>query len=338
MMSCIATVGECGITTKPSVTNQQINSVICNDHADPQFIYYCFTQLGQEMNSAGAGGSIYTNVSKSRFSAIEVDLPPLPEQRAIASILGALDDKIDLNRRMNETLEAMARAIFKSWFVDFDPVRAKAEGKQPFGIDADTAALFPDRLVDSEIGSIPEGWEVVELHALANFQSGKTWAKDDRLEEGGVPVYGANGVVGRARQPLDSKPTIALGKIGSCGALHRIRERAWVTNNAFAVSPTDDQTGEWIWCLLNQLDFSPFIGGSSNPYMPLKSFGHLRFAKPLGGVVRSFEAEVQTSARMRNSLVSESRTLAELRDLLLPKLLSGEIRVKEAEKIVEDAV
>ncbi|MDE0486137.1 MAG: restriction endonuclease subunit S, partial [Nitrospira sp.] len=125
LMSCIATVGRCGVTTRPSFTNQQINSVIPVSGVDSRFLYYVFTQLGHELESTGGGGSVYTNVSKNRFSNIEVLMPvDLAEQRTIAHILGTLDDKIELNRRMNETLEAMARALFKSWFVDFDPVRA----------------------------------------------------------------------------------------------------------------------------------------------------------------------------------------------------------------------
>lgn len=100
MMSCIATIGRCGITTRPSFTNQQINSVICGPEADPTYVYYAFSQLGQALEAAGGGGSVYTNVSKSRFEDIEIKLPPLPDQKAIARILGTLDDKIELNRRM----------------------------------------------------------------------------------------------------------------------------------------------------------------------------------------------------------------------------------------------
>ena len=94
MMSCIATIGKCGITMRPSFTNQQINSVICGDNVEPKFLYYCFTQLGHAVEAAGGGGSIYTNVSKSRFADIEVAVPPITEQKTIAHILGTLDDKI----------------------------------------------------------------------------------------------------------------------------------------------------------------------------------------------------------------------------------------------------
>src|SRR5271166_5502585 len=103
------------------------------------------------------------NLSLADQKRLRISLPPISHQRAIAKILGSLDRKIELNRRMNETLEAMARAIFKSWFVDFDPVRAKAAGRQPFGMDAETAALFSESFEDSPLGKIPQGWRVAPL-------------------------------------------------------------------------------------------------------------------------------------------------------------------------------
>ena len=178
-MSCIATVGKCGVTSKPSFTNQQINSVIPGAETDSRFLYYAFTQLAPQLNSAGGGGSVYTNVSKSRFSDIEISLPPLPQQRAIAHILGTLDDRIELNRRMNQTLEEMARGLFKSWFVDFDPVRAKMDGRWRRGqslpgMPADLYDLFPDRMADSELGEIPKGWGTKALNSFGEIITGKT--------------------------------------------------------------------------------------------------------------------------------------------------------------------
>ena len=123
--------------------------------------------LTQDINSMDSGSAI-PSTSRDSFYNLHVRVPPLSEQHAIAHILGTLDDKIELNRRMNETLEAMARALFKSWFVDFDPVRAKAEGRQPEGMDADTAALFPDSFEDSALGKIPKGWRVGNIGDLAS--------------------------------------------------------------------------------------------------------------------------------------------------------------------------
>ncbi len=114
------------------------------------------------------------------MSGIQTLVAPPAEQRAIAHILGTLDDKIELNRRMSQTIEAMARALFKSWFVDFDPVRAKVEGRQPEGMDAETAALFPDRFEDSEMGPIPRGWRVAPLEEIASVRGGKQLPTADR--------------------------------------------------------------------------------------------------------------------------------------------------------------
>ena len=126
---------------------------------DERFAYYFLKLFNfQSYNS----GSAQPSLNRNLIHPVPVGVPPLPEQRAIANILGTLDDKIELNRRMNETLEAMARALFKSWFVDFDPVRAKGEGRDP-GLPKPLADLFPARLVDSELGEIPEGWEVAPL-------------------------------------------------------------------------------------------------------------------------------------------------------------------------------
>ena len=116
----------------------------------------------EELRNRGTGTTVL-GIRQSELRKVRLPLPPLPEQKRIAHILGALDDKIELNRRMNATLEAMSRAIFKSWFVDFDPVRQKAAGQQPVGMDAQTAALFPDSFEDSEIGEVPKGWRIAEV-------------------------------------------------------------------------------------------------------------------------------------------------------------------------------
>ncbi len=132
-------------------------------------------------------GAVFDSLKCADVPRFELRIPPLPEQRAIAHILGTLDDKIELNRRMNETLEAMARALFKSWFVDFDPVRAKAEGRDP-GLPKPLADLFPARLVDSELGEIPEGWGVKSLDDIARFLNGLALQKHPPAGGRSLPV------------------------------------------------------------------------------------------------------------------------------------------------------
>jgi type I restriction enzyme S subunit len=175
LMSCIATIGKTGITTKPSFTNQQINSVICGTGVIPEFLYYVFCQLGPEIEAAGGGGSVFTNVSKSKFSDVRVPVPPLPVQRNIVNFLTPIDDRITLLRETNTTLEAIAQALFKSWFVDFDPVHAKMQGRAPEGMDEATAALFPDSFEESALGSVPNGWRVGNLNVLAELNP-ESWS------------------------------------------------------------------------------------------------------------------------------------------------------------------
>jgi len=159
-VSCIGSdMGKVVMTTKESITNQQLNSVICKESYNPAFIYYAITNISEELRNVAFQSTAVPILNKSSFSDFTIFCPPLPTQKAIAHILGTLDDKIELLHQMNETLEAIARALFKSWFVDFDPVRKKAESL-PTGLPPEIDALFPDCLEDSELGEIPKGWEI----------------------------------------------------------------------------------------------------------------------------------------------------------------------------------
>ena len=154
----------------------------------------------------------------------------ITEQRAIAYILGTLDEKIELNRRMNETLEGMARTIFKSWFVDFEPVRAKAAGREP-GLPKHIADLFPDRFEDSELGEIPAGWEVSGLRELMEREYGKA-LKEENRKLGIIPVYGSNGQVGWHDEALAKGPGIIVGRKGNPGVT------TWSPTDFFAIDTT----------------------------------------------------------------------------------------------------
>jgi len=156
---------------------------------DGRFLLYALmsTAVQAEIHSYDGMGSTVSNLRIPSLEKLTIPLPPLTEQRAIAHILGTLDDKIELNRKMNQTLEEMARTIFKSWFVDFNPVRAKAEGKKPAGMDDATAALFPDGFEDSELGEIPRGWENITLGDRVTFLGGYSFKSKD-WTAAGVPV------------------------------------------------------------------------------------------------------------------------------------------------------
>ena len=365
--SCIATIGKSGITTRPSFTNQQINSVICGRDVDPKFLYYSFAQLGPALDAAGGGGSVYTNVSKSRFSAIEVLIPPLKEQQAIACILGALDDKIEMNRRMNRTLEGMARAIFKSWFVDFDPVYgnmkrrddkgnkrkgARAQGRKEdlgvfaasrlggFALKPDLAALFPDAFEDSELGEIPKGWRVGRVADVADVFSGKRpdVRYSEATEDARIPLWGGNGPMAFVPEPLIDYPILLTGRVGTLGSVFRITSPCWPSDNTLILRAKHEQAYEYLFLQLCRIDFSSLNRGSTQPLLTQTDLKAQLLPLPPSGLLERFHLIVDSLFLRFDSADIESHTLAALRDALLPKLISGEIRVKDAERVVGRAV
>ena len=346
MMSCIATIGRCGITTRASVTNQQINSVVCSDDVHPRFLYYTFRQLGQQLEAAGGGGSVYTNVSKSRFSDLTVPLPPLAEQKAIAHILGTLDDKIEVNRRMNETLEAMARAVFKSWFVDFDPVRAKARAKAngtspeealaEAGISPHLAPLFPDEFEDSPLGPIPKGWEVKKVGDVCEFAYGKALRAGDRIE-GPFPVMGSNGVVGLHNDYLVEGPGIIVGRKGNPGTVVYQSKSFYPIDTTFYVKHDRNQLPvSFLFLALASLDLPSLSADSAVPGLNRNIAYMTDILLPPADVLARYEGTFQALQGQVRVNLEEGSSLAGVRDTLLPKLLSGEVRVKEAEAEVAE--
>ena len=162
VVSCIGwQMGKSAIVTQTAVTNQQVNTVVPDENIiDLDFLYYVLKSKREEIFNLGATATRTPILKKSLFEKISFNAPCLIEQKKISRLLSKLDDKIRLNTQTNQTLEETAQAIFKSWFVDFDPVKAKINGEQPKGMDAATASLFPEKLVESELGLIPDGWEV----------------------------------------------------------------------------------------------------------------------------------------------------------------------------------
>ncbi len=340
MISCIATVGRCGITAKPSFTNQQINSVICSDNVEPRYLYYCFTQLKFQLEATGGGGSVYTNVSKSRFSELGIPLPPLPEQRAIAAILGALDDKIELNRQMNDTLDAMAQALFRNWFVDFEPFRDQ-------GIE------------DSTLGPIPRAWNVVRIADLGEVVCGKTPPTADPENYGGsipfitipdmhdkVFVISTGSCLtqrGQASQPkkLLPKHAVCVSCIATPGLVALTSEPSHTNQQINSIICSDDISPFWCYLAMTRLREDIVIGGaggSATLNLNKNEFSKLHLAKPNQVTMWRFHQIVQPLFSRILCNEKENAVLADTRDALLPKLLSGEIRVKDVEKFVKRAV
>ena len=349
MVSCIGSdMGKTAIATNTCVTNQQINSIIVESDNSPLFVYYNLSMRKEEIRAA-AGGSAQPILNKSAFGQLDILLPPIPEQRAIAHTLGTLDDKIELNRRMNQTLEEMARALFKSWFVDFDPVRAKMEGRDP-GLPKDISDLFPDRLVDSDLGPIPEGWEVGSLDSIATFLNGLALQKYPFSGGSALPVIKiaqlrAGHTLGADLASSDLPPQYVVhdgdvlfswsGSLeldtwtGGDGALNQ---------HLFKV--TSAEYPKWLyyhWVCEHLPGFREIAAGKVTTMGHIQRH-HLSEAAtviPNTVMLEAMNLYMQPLLERGLSLRVESRTLASLRDTLLPKLISGDLRVKDAETFLE---
>ena len=333
--------------------NQRLGKISVNEtrEVDTRYLYYvmCTTEYRDEV-LASATGTTVKHTSPERIGRFAFKLPSLPEQRAIAHVLGTLDDKIELNRRMNETLEEMARALFQSWFVDFDPVRAKVEGRWRSGeslpgLPVDLYDLFPDRLVPSELGDIPEGWEVRPLDCSANFLNGLALQKYPASDGSALPVIkiaqlraGHTRGADLASQDLPEEYRVHDGDVlfswsgsleldiwtGGEGALNQ---------HLFKVS--SEEYPKWLYYLWVQEHLPAFreIAADKATTMGHIQRHHLSEALtvvPDGATLEAMSRHMQPLLDRSLSLRLASRTLAEQRDALLPRLVSGELRLMGA--------
>ncbi len=334
----------------PALVRENIPRLVCGYHLailrpisiDGSYLFYALsTNEVQQQFHSYANGVTRFGLRKADIGLVETPLPPPPEQRAIAHILGTLDDKIELNRRKNETLEAMARALFKSWFVDFDPVRAKMAGRDP-GLPQHLADLFPDRLVDSELGEIPEGWEVKALDGIAVFQNGlalqkhRPQANEERLPVVKIAQLRSGQADSREWASANIKPEciindgdVVFSWSGSLMVTIWCGGQAALNQHLFKVTSTQFPKWFCLYCTESHLpDFRRIASGKATTMGHIKRH-HLTDAKcvvPTWQILSSVDNTFSSLFSKTISLSLESRTLAVLRDTLLPKLISGKLR------------
>jgi len=298
---------------------------------DPRFVYYFFQKWSQDFLRMDVGSANPT-LNRNHVHPIKVLWPPKIEQGVIAAILGTLDDKIELNRRMNETLEAMARAIFKSWFVDFDPVRAKAEGRQPFGMDVETAALFPDSFEDSTLGKIPEGWTVKELGNVADVNWGDTKVTKRAYTPKGFLAFSASGPDGFLSYFDYNRVGIVVSAIGAESGLTWLANGKWscIKNTIRFWATAPDISTEYLFQATWGKEKWP-LRGSAQPFISQGDTRRMEILVPANGLAVSYGKTVAPLYSRIETNNQESSTLSGIRDTLLPKLISGEIRVKDVE-------
>lgn len=275
-------------------------------------------------------GSPIPSTTRSAVYVRDFDVPPLPEQRAIAATLGALDDKIELNRRMNETLEAMARALFRDWFVDFGPTRAKMAGTTPY-LSPALWSLFPDRLDDA---GKPEGWEVGNMSDLFTLQRGFDLPSQKR-REGLYPILAASGPSGFHESYMVKGPGVTTGRSGVLGRVFFVHGDFWPLNTSLWVKEYKRATPRYAYFFLNLIDLESFNAGSAVPTLNRNHIHGLPAVLSPQELIVAFDQVAESlMARQRQNEI-ENETLAQTRDLLLPRLMSGELRVAVAGRAVE---
>ena len=329
--------------------NQRLGKVILKSgaEADARFIYFllCSAEYRHEVFASSTGTTV-KHTSPDRIGQFRLHLPPLPEQRAIAHILGTLDDKIELNRRMNETLEAMARALFKSWFVDFDPVRAKMAGDDT-GLPPHIAALFPDRLVDSELGEIPAGWEASTLGKHVNIFDSKRipLSRAEREKRQGIyPYHGATGVMDHVNDYLFDGIYLLVGEDGSVSdarglaVTQYVWGKLWVNNHAHVLQGKSPVGTEHVYLHLHFEPVLPFVTGAVQPKLSQGRMKKIPFVYPDAPLCAAFNRMLAPLFEKVRASNVEAQSLASLRDTLLPKLISGELRVRDADSFLERAL
>jgi type I restriction enzyme S subunit len=286
-----------------------------------------------ELRSRGTGTTV-VGIRQSELRKVILTIPPVIEQKAIAAVLVTLDEKIDLNRRMNSTLETLARELFQSWFVDFTPVRAKLDGHKPTGLDEVTAALFPDRFQETVLGHVPNGWEVKPLGEVIELAYGKPMKAEDR-KKGSVRVYGSNGPVGWHDQNLVAGPGIIVGRKGNPGVVTWAHGDFYPIDTTFYVKPVGGCRS--LYFLYYALSLHNLANLSADSAVPGLNRNHAYMSKqviPSEPVLTAFDSLIAPIFASIHANEEQSGTLASLRDGLLPKLLSGELSAPKLAKEV----
>lgn len=352
LLTTRAPIGYVALAKNPISTNQGFRSLITHEDVAPEFLYY-WLKLSTTELERHASGTTFRELPGSSLKKIRLHLPPPEEQRAIAEVLGSLDDKIELNRRMSETLDEMAQALFRSWFVDFGPVHAKAKG-QSSGLPRNLDVLFPDSFEGSELGDIPVGWQATTLGRISHKpQYGYTQSARDEdvgprflritdinkkpwVDWGSVPHCEIG--EGDYEKYRLQKGDVLIARMADPGHGCMIEEEPNAVFASYLIRfrPVDVRYGRLLQYWLRSDGYWQLVGGrgagTTRRTLNAKVLGEFPLVIPPIPVLDSFREQVTNLRTRIVANVKEARVLRSLRDTLLPRLLSGELRVLATEQ------
>ena len=314
----------------------------------PRYLYHVLTssQLQSEMKLiAESRSGTFPQITFDSIAHLELHVPAIAEQQSVYSLLDVVEGRIRTNQKMNQTLEEIAKAIFKSWFVDFDPVRAKAEGR-PTGLPPEISDLFPDELVDSEVGEIPRGWEPTLAGDLFDCLDSKRvpLSGNERAKrQGAIPYYGATGVIDYVDDFIFEGTYLLIGEDGSVerqdgtAFSQYVSGKVWINNHAHVLVGKDSVSTEFLFLAFQFVKVSPYVTGAVQLKISQKNLRSIPITSPTTHISNCFQRIIAPIFQRRLILEKENQVLSDLRDTLLPKLISGELRIPDAEKFLEKA-
>lgn len=331
--------------------NQRVGRFVVNEEVlRKRFLYYFISrpEINRELALRSTGSANQANINATTIESFEISLPDIQTQDKILAVLGGIDDKIELNNQINETLESMAKTIFKEWFIDFGPVKAKSEDKEPSCMSDETSAIFPNSFEESELGPIPKGWQNTPLYDLADWQNGMAF-KSIHFSETGLPVVkiaelksGINSSTKKSDQIHEDKFKINDGDIlfswsgspdTSIDTFLWDKGEAWLNQHIFKVT-SKNVTKEFIYFLLKYMK-PIFIEIARNKqttglgHVTVSDLKRLQITLPNPDVINKFQKFAEPIMNKYFSNLKENQNLHKSRDLLLPKLISGETHLVE---------
>ena len=332
-----AGVGEIGRMHKgqEALVNQRVGLVKPKDPSESDYVYYLLRHNKQRVIEL-ASGSAQPNLAPSSICEIECQVAEPKERILIGKTLASLDLKIQNNQQIASTLEQIAQTIFKSWFVDFDPVHAKARGEQPAGMDAETAALFPDSFEDSELGSIPTGWKEKTLGDICDLFDSKRvpLAKDVRASRPGpFPYYGATGALDTVDDFLFDGIYVLVAEDGTVmtaegtPVIQYVWGKFWVSNHAHILKGRDSVSDEQLMLLLQRVKLEQYVTGAVQMKVSQGNLKSIPAIAAPGEINSCFSKLIDPLYAQIRTLKDQNQTLSAIRDSLLPRLISGELEI-----------
>lgn len=315
IISARGTVGALAQLGRPMAFNQSCYGLRAKDMTTNDFVYYLLKNMIGNIQQ-NTHGSVFNTITRDTFGILKANLPPLEEQKAIAHVLSTLDDKIEVNNQINKTLENMAQAIFKQWFVDFEFPNKEGEPYKSSG----------GKMIESELGMIPKGWEVGKFIDLIEITSGKRPGKRSELamEDSKYPLVGASSITGYTDDFNFEEKILVIGRVGTHGVVQRFNNKVWASDNTLVIK---SDNYEFAYQILNQIDYKAINRGSTQPLITQTDIKNYTLIIPTEVYLSKFELLVGSLFEIHSNHCIENSKLTEIRDSLLPKLMSGEIRV-----------